>query len=86
MKINLNQTATFRLSEYGREIWRKYCVDEAAMMAAAIEIYSPPFTGEETEITLQIWVFISIFGEGRHWRMGGPYVLETMNVELAVTL
>ena len=78
MKINLNQMATFKLSELGRKIWRKHCADERFLFPT-----NPPTgqTGEETEIALQLWVFISIFGTA-NWNMGGPYVLETMEVEL----
>ena len=81
--ISLNDRATFKLSPEGRTVWRAHVEQQTAMMRNFYgQDWKPTESGDETEVTLQIWKFISIFGASKNWYQGGPYVLADMNIEV----
>ena len=81
-KINLNDSAIFRLTERGRTIWRRHCLDIAQVQRSMNPNWKPSQSGDESAVKLQLWQFIQIFGGSQHWQMGGPYVLDDMNIEI----
>ena len=83
MKLNLNDYVTVELAKVGREIWRREVERRRELMASSFERIYDRFTGEEEQLTLQFWEFISVFGGPGLWQVGRPTILKSMDVEVS---
>ncbi len=87
VRINLNDSAVFRLTEKGRKVWRKHCRERNTFLAARLMDFKPEHTGEETELRLQFWAFIGAFGSPGLWGLGTEPVCEmTIDVNVEASL
>lgn len=75
LNLNLNDTVRFTLTPSGAEVWRRYCNETLLEMRQHIADWTPQYTGEETELRLQLWCFIRVFGAPHLWSMTAPSVV-----------
>lgn len=78
MKINLNDTVKFKLTDYGKEVWF-HQFDELNELAG-IEVIKPSFPREDEDgyTSLQLWCFIHLYGE--HIHIGAKNVIEPLEL------
>ena len=78
MMINLNDTVKFKLTDYGKEIWY-HQFDELNELAGK-EVIKPSFPREDEDgyTSLQLWLFIHLYGE--HICMGKKNVIEPLEL------
>ena len=67
VRINLNEKVKFKLSEYGKEIYRH-----------RFEYNKEPKLDDDGYMEMQLWAFMNIFGE--HMIMGISEVLKPLEI------
>lgn len=67
VRINLNENVKFKLSEYGKEIYRH-----------RFEYNREPELDDDGYMEMQLWVFMNIFGE--HMIMGISEVVKPLEI------
>lgn len=67
VRINLNESVKFKLSEYGKEIYR-----------CRFEYNREPELDDDGYMEMQLWVFMNIFGE--HMILGISEVLKPLEI------
>lgn len=72
VRINLNESVKFRLSEYGKEIYR-HRYDRYGF-----EYDREPKLDDDGYMSMQLWTFMQIFGE--HMILGAPEVVNPLEI------
>ena len=90
MKINLNDTCKFELTDRGRlELWKYATYERWGVPLTArvredanrfLDVCHPGWNEPHTVIKMQLWRVMEVFGPGTH--MGGDNLIKNLTLEI----